>query len=152
MSTLTDAVYRTAHAYPGGTVALAPRLGKASAALRQELLGSSNHKLGLETAAQIAELTGDYQALHVWCAMTGHVAVAVDGADRGGDVLGMLLDKQSASGDLASAISDALADGVVTANELATCAGKVAAAIARLNALLRELQAMHAAGQPAGHG
>lgn len=143
MSDIRDAVYRTAHAYPGGAQAMALRLGKAPAALRQELLGVPTHKLGLETAVQIAELAGDYQALHVWAAATGHVAIAVPDAGRGGDILGMLLDKQRASGDLAATVREALADGVITARELGEITQKVAASIASLNALLRELQGAH---------
>lgn len=144
-----DAAHATAHAYPGGTEALALRLGKAAGAFRQELLGLPTHKLGLATAAQMVELSGDHRIIHALCAANGLVAIAVDGVESRGDMLGMLLDQASASGDFAGAIRAALADGVITANELADVADKAMAKIASVQGLLRELRAAHAAGRPA---
>lgn len=143
-----DAAHATAHGYPGGAEALAIRMGKAPGALRQELLGKPTHKLGLRDAAAMIDLTGDHRIIHALCAQVGMVAIPVDAnGARGGDLLGMLLDQHAATGDMAAAVRAAVADGVVTANELSDIADRVADKIAGLQAVMRELHAAHCAGR-----
>lgn len=53
MSAIIDAAYRLARAYPGGAASLAPRIGKNSTSLSQEVAGTGTAKLGLQTAVDM---------------------------------------------------------------------------------------------------
>lgn len=62
---LQDAAYHTVHDYPGGTSALAVRLGKHTTTLNHEVrppVGSSA-KLGLVDAQRIMAMSGDHRIL-----------------------------------------------------------------------------------------
>lgn len=53
MSAVIDAAYRLARAYPGGAASLAPRIGKNSTSLSQEVACTGTAKLGLQTAVDM---------------------------------------------------------------------------------------------------
>lgn len=145
---LLDAAYDTVHSYPGGSEALAPRLGKAAGVIRREVKGDPANKLGLMDASRIIGLTGDKRIIHALCAEHGMVAIPVDGEGDATDILGLFLEKQQAGGELAAETRAALADGVVTLNELSRVRQALARKQAVLDRMYQHLVGMHATSAP----
>lgn len=121
---LIDAAYHTVHAYPGGAEALAPRLypKKAPITLNHELRPpeGSTAKLGLETAAQIVDLTGNASIVHAFAARAGGLFVPLPYADdesRATVLAGVGVMAREFS-DLVGTITTSAADGSISLNEL----------------------------------
>lgn len=146
-----DALYLTAHEYPGGVEALARRMGRSPAALRQALLRRyTTHKVQFEDFIRILDLTGDLRALHALCGRHGGIFLPVDTSGDTGDLVALLLEKDRRSGDLAAEVHAAIEDRRVSFNELC----RVQSAIARLQAVLdrivRFVHTLHETGKPDG--
>ncbi|MFH7611555.1 hypothetical protein RA272_29150, partial [Pseudomonas syringae pv. tagetis] len=66
---VTDAAYDTVHQYPGGSEALAPRLGMSAAVLRGKVNPNTDRNLlSLQEADALMARTGDFRILHALCA------------------------------------------------------------------------------------
>ncbi len=129
---VTDAAYDTVHQYPGGSEALAPRLGMSAAVLRGKVNPNTDRNLlSLQEADALMARTGDFRILHALCAQHGFVAQRSD-APESGSLLSALLQAAAAKGDLAELVSSALDDGRISPNEADAIARGCAAVMARL--------------------
>ncbi|WP_288431799.1 phage regulatory CII family protein [uncultured Stenotrophomonas sp.] len=114
---VTDAAYDTVHQYPGGSEALAPRMGMSAATLRGKVNPNTDRNLlSLQEADALMARTGDYRILHALCAEHGFIAQRVD-APESGTLITALLAAAAAKGDLAELVSEAMADNRITPNE-----------------------------------
>lgn len=115
-----DAAYATVHDYPGGSEALAPRLGMPAAVLRNKVNPNNprNH-LHLDEADKLIGISGDLRIVQALAASHDHALVGLDlGAGDDATVVSMVLRSATASGDLAQSIEQAMADGVITEREM----------------------------------
>ncbi|HDS1139607.1 TPA: phage regulatory CII family protein [Stenotrophomonas maltophilia] len=114
---VTDAAYDTVHQYPGGSEALAPRMGMSAATLRGKVNPNTDRNLlSLQEADALMARTGDFRILHALCAEHGFIAQRVD-APESGTLITALLSAAAAKGDLAELVSKAMADNRITPNE-----------------------------------
>lgn len=114
-----DAAYHTVHDYPGGAMALAVRLGVNGMTLSHQVNPKDVGKfsLSIEKATEIQALSGDCRILHSMARELGHVAIKVDQADEDSVMASIADTVREFSGYLTS-VTDAVADGRVTDNEL----------------------------------
>ncbi|WP_282259688.1 phage regulatory CII family protein [Stenotrophomonas sp. PS02301] len=114
---VSDAAYDTVHQHPGGSVALAPRMGMSDATLRGKVNPNTDRNLlSLQEADALMGKTGDFRILHALAATHGFVAQRVD-APASGTMICALLAASAAKGDLAEVISSAMADGQISPND-----------------------------------
>ncbi|KAG0920412.1 hypothetical protein G6F32_015614 [Rhizopus arrhizus] len=114
---VTDAAYDTVPQYPGGSEALAPRMGMSAATLRGKVNPNTDRNLlSLQEADALMARTGDFRILHALCAEHGFIAQRVD-APESGTLITALLSAAAAKGDLAELVSKAMADNRITPNE-----------------------------------
>lgn len=118
---LTDAAYNVVHGYPGGSESLAPRIGKNPTTLSHEVARVGMAKLGLETAAQISEMSGDMRILEAFAMRCRRMTIPLPTLDAPDDdacivELGKLLKEV---GDLVSESTTCLHDGKISDNEVA---------------------------------
>lgn len=144
---VSDAAYDTVHAYPGGSVTLAARLGMSDAVLRGKVNPNNdrNH-LTLDEADRIIGLTGDHRILHALAAAHGYTLQRAEG-EEGSCVVTALLALVSAQGAMSQAVSDSIADGKITPNEAAAIArvcAEVQATAATLASSARAASEAHA--------
>jgi uncharacterized membrane protein YebE (DUF533 family) len=139
-----DAAYHVVHDYPGGQAALGLRAGINAALLGNKVRAScSTNVLSLAEAVKITGVTGDHRILAAWAAQENFRLVPVDVADAG-SIVSTLLEQNVREGAFARVMGDALADGVITPNEMKSiekAAGDVQGVM--LN-LLRQLSAKQA--------
>lgn len=146
-----DAAHAVVHDYPGGTPALAPRLGMSAAVLRNKVnTHCDTHHLTLHEAVRITSLTDDPRILHAFAQETGRVALdAPTGDDEHASdmaVLEMVVAVMAGQGDLGGTIHRALADGDLTQFEFAQIEDVANAFQRKIAALMRRLQGMVAKG------
>lgn len=118
---LADAAYHVVHDYPGGSESLAPRVGKNPTTLSHEVARVGMAKFGLETAAQVTEMSGDMRILQAFALRCGHMTIPLPTLDTPDDdaciiELGKLLKEV---GDLVSETTTCLHDGKISDNETA---------------------------------
>ena len=110
-----DASWHTVHEYPGGSEALAPRLGMSAAVPRNKVNpNNTTHHLTLAEAIRLQGISGDHRIAHAMA----------------GTLISALLTAAAGQGDLAKVVSEALDDGRITPNE----AGAIAKACATVQA------------------
>ncbi|WP_064746787.1 phage regulatory CII family protein [Lysobacter antibioticus] len=145
---VSDAAHQTVKSYPGGAEALAPRMGMSGALLRGKVNPNSdrNH-LTLQEADELMGLTGDYRILHALNAAHGFVATPAE-AEEGADLLTSSLAAQGGFGELALTLQQALADGVITSNELKQFEAIGASVQALVLRLVSSARAHHEASRP----
>lgn len=148
---LQDAAYHTVHDYPGGTSALAVRLGKHTTTLNHEVrppVGSSA-KLGLVDAQRIMAMSGDHRILQAMAAELGQFCVPLpalpEGADGSADELARLARE---FGDVVGEVATAMADGKVTDNELRALERQSGELVAAVQHMLRHFAQLNAAAKP----
>lgn len=115
-----DAAAAIVDRYPGGAESLAPRIGMSAGILRNKVNSNNttNH-LTLAEANRIMAVTGDHDILQAMALEHGYVLASVDsGAGDDRTVIHRLLDLSVAEGELARTIHDALADSIITDNEM----------------------------------
>lgn len=124
-----DAAYATVHEYPGGSEPLAVRLGMSGAVLRGKVNPNNDRNiLSLAEADRMMGLSGDHRILHALAGEHGYTLQPIEEEIAGGSLMAAVLATAAAKGDLAAVISRALADNVITANELAEI-GRACAAV-----------------------
>ncbi|WP_295379601.1 phage regulatory CII family protein [uncultured Pseudacidovorax sp.] len=155
MSTILDALQRGVDHYPGGRAALATRLRKADEVLRKELGGAGPHKLGAVDALAIArfcvesgrDCAYDYaQAVASECGGRFEAGPA-DQTPTHSPVQKIAFLMRETS-DVTQTVLDAMADGVVSDNELAAIEREIAEAETVLRKLRQAARAVNAAGKP----
>lgn len=145
---VTDAAYDTVHQYPGGSVALAPRMSISDAVLRAKVNPNTDrNRLALEEADELMGKTGDYRILHALAATHGFVAVKVD-APEIGCLTSAMFEAAKAKGGLAALLLEILVDGEVTQNEAERVTRKVMAAIQAFTAVSQHAHAKAHQGRP----
>ena len=72
-----DAFGRVVRAYPGGCASLAPRLGTTAGVLRNKLHAGSYHRVALDEAVAVSQITGSTEILEAFAEELGCVVVAV---------------------------------------------------------------------------
>lgn len=141
---VSDAAYTTVHEYPGGSESLAPRLGMTAAVLRNKVNPHNDrNRLTLEEADRLIGLTGDTRILQALQA--NHDALLSSDAGTG-NITDLVLDINSAGGDFARTIREALADGVISNREMKDIANAGMASQRVIIALLNRLQGMSGRG------
>lgn len=143
---VSDAAYHTVHDYPGGAVALGPRLHINSTVLNSKVLPScQSHHLTLDEAVRVMALTGDHRILVALCRRLGYLdpipAVAYEGiADE--QLLEMVARMHGETSDVSRSLVDALADGRVTRDELARFEVEAQEAMTAIATLLDRVRGM----------
>jgi hypothetical protein len=153
-----DALKRLVRAYPGGTEAVAQRLGKHPGTLRSELQppAGSSAKLGWLDAVDImamARQVGMPEALtplDLLEAEFGRVFIkALDHADDGEGLMRGVAGAAEAFGQLVSELATSAADGTITDNELGQIRTKASALLGGVHRLLAHVGDLNARGKPA---
>lgn len=147
-----DAAFNMVHDYPGGAVALAPRIGKVSATLSHELKGQGSAKLGLVDAVKLSMLTDSTAVAQAFAQAVGGVFVPGASAAAGlaeGDLEAVARTMREVS-EAVAVFCEAMGDGRVTENELKLLEGEVLQGVGCLTALGARARAAHEAGRP-GH-
>jgi hypothetical protein len=120
---ITDAAYAVAHDYPGGTESLAPRVGLSGAMLRNKVNPNNDtHKLTLQEAVRLTDVTDDERIIEAWLAERGAVMVKLPELTETPDneeILGRFMSLTVQYGALAKRYSEATADGEVDDSEMA---------------------------------
>jgi hypothetical protein len=148
---LRDAAFNVVHDYPGGSVSLAPRLGKSHASLSHELTATGTAKLGLLDAEKITILTGDLRILEAFATDCGQMLVPLPDATvlMGDDCMLRLADTAREFGDLCKEVGGDLVDGKISDNELRRIDKECGELIASLHALRESLARRNADGKRA---
>lgn len=143
---IVDSAHRTVHAYPGGSESLAPRIGMSAAVLRNKVNpNNTTHHLSLVEADEILSITGDHRMLHDLAAAHGYTLQRFEAQGSKASVLSLLLATNTSKGEFAHALDEALADGLITENEMRVIADAGTSVQAAMVVLLARLRAM--AGQ-----
>lgn len=146
---IQDAAYHTVHAYPGGAVSLAPRLypPKSASQLSHEVRPpeGSAAKLGIETAMQIVELSGNHSIVHAACARVGGMFVPLPSREAApGEVFPALSKLAKEFGDVVAKIAEVAADGQISTNDLRAVSKEAAELMGALQQALQVLTDLHA--------
>lgn len=153
---ITDAARRTARMYPGGTEAVAVRLGKAHGTLLKELGGAPGYKLGADDAAEIAAMAvdvGSEGALDYPNAVAERVGglvlllPQVDAPPERVTALDVAALMRSCA-DVVTQVAQADQDGRITQNELRDLEGLWATLVRDGQGLMRAMRRKHQAGKP----
>lgn len=117
---LIDAAHKTVHDYPGGSQSLGPRIDMSPAILRNKVNpNNTTHHLTLAEADEIMSVTGDHRILHALAAQHGYVLQKADeAANVGSSILQVLLAANAAEGEFDRVLQEALADNVISPNEM----------------------------------
>lgn len=140
-----DAAYNTVHNYPGGSESLAPRLGMSPAVLNSKVRPNTRtHRLALEEADLMIGLSKDYQILQALAANHGFglYRLEPEEGDQQSSLLGELLRVGALDGEFARTVHDALADEIITPNEMNAIGAAGHAHQAALIGLIARLRSM----------
>lgn len=143
---VADAAYHTVHGYPGGAAALQVRMGKSnlSAEVNPNI---PTAKLGLEDAVKVQALSGDHRILLAMCLELGYQPPqrmrigdeAVPTAQAGNIALS---EAAKEFGDVVTTAAAALADDVITPNELRAITQECGELVVKLQSLMHTASAM----------
>ena len=137
-----DAACHTAHSYPGGTAALALRMGVNPNTLAHKVDPSKGtHVLGLKEALMMQKFSGDKRITHAMCAALGGVFIEI-GSNEFGSSIAEVSKMISEFGETITEMQKSASDGVVTPNEIAKCEKEVAELFAAANGALKSLRSM----------
>lgn len=147
---VADAAYAVVHDYPGGTESLAPRLGMSGAVLRNKVNPHCDtHRLALDEAVRITDITGDDRMLRAWAAHRGQALASLNVGDADGAVMGYVLEVHAHEGELSRVLASALADGVISQNEMRAIDAAALDVQGALLGLVNRLMAAHRAREHA---
>lgn len=152
MSAVLDAAYQLVHAYPGGANSLAPRMDKNPTTLSHEVKGTGTAKFGLADAVSASVLSGDRRILNAFAAececMVLPLPVWNDQCDA--TTMRNVAALAREFGELVSTVTEASADGAISANEMARVQSDWAELMAAGQALVSQLQAKYEQSIPRG--
>lgn len=140
-----EAAYRVAHDFKGGAVALAARIGRNPGTLLNELNPAcETAKLGIGEAQAITFATQDPRIAQAMLAPIGYTAVALPDYDKVGDtaLLDLFITRDEQSGRFAEALSKALEDGRISADEFEAIEAAGMEAVGALLTLISRLKGM----------
>ena len=138
---ITDAAHKTVKDYPGGSEALAVRIGMSAAVLRNKVNPNNNtHILGWVEASEIMGVTGDHRMLHALAAEHGYTLQKME-AEGMASVMGAMLENAAKQGAFAQA-QDALADELISENEMKAISSAGTAQVEAMINLLARLRAV----------
>ncbi|MGC4366527.1 phage regulatory CII family protein [Hydrogenophaga sp. R2] len=149
MSAVLDAAHQLVQAYPGGAESLAPRMGKNATTLRHEVNRTGSAKLGLADAVSMSVLTQDLRVLNAFAAECGCLVLPMPtliGGDSGAMLRVAVLAKEF--GEVVGSVTEAAADGRVSANELHRVQEEWSQLVAAGQQLMSHMQAQYEAGRP----
>lgn len=139
---ITDAAHKTVKDYPGGSEALAVRIGMSAAVLRNKVNPNNNtHHLTLAEASEIMGVTGDDRILHAMAAEHGYTLQKMQ-ADGMASVMGAMLENAAKQGVFAQALQEALSDGLISENEMKAISSAGTAQVEAMINLLARLRAV----------
>jgi hypothetical protein len=144
-----DAASNTVDQYPGGAESLAPRVGLSAGILRNKVSPTctTNH-LTLAEADRLMAVTGDLQILQALAAAHNCAVVPLGEVGNPEAIMTMLLRLGVAEGEFTRTLHDALADGVITGNEMAAIGHASLAEQKALIGLVARLRAAHSKAAP----
>lgn len=135
-----DAIYHTAHSYPGGVHALAMRMGKSGDTLTHKVNpNNTTHHLTVDESVAMQDLSGTAWILQAEARRLGCVVVKAVPASTD-DPHALYWQATAQLAELQHAVADAFEQGV-TRNALRRCDGQAAEAISAINNLLAALRA-----------
>lgn len=150
---IIDAAYATVHDYPGGSEALAGRMGMSAAVLRNKVNpNNSTHHLTLAEAQRLMGLTGDKRILHALAMASGDLVIegAIDeGPSSDMAIVEAMAALMSRSGELGGAIHHAFTDGALTEDEMLRIESVAYAMRKKVVRLVRRLRGMVEPGRRA---
>jgi hypothetical protein len=134
-----DAAYHTAHAYPGGVMALALRMHVNGDTLMKKVsVNADTHHLTLKEAVTMQEVTGNVAVLQAMAHALGYVCVrSIQPSTE--DPIALNWQMVAAQAEMQHAVADAFALGV-TRNSLHRCDVLAAEATSAINNLLSALR------------
>lgn len=139
---ITDAAHKTVKDYPGGSEALAVRIGMSAAVLRNKVNpNNTTHHLTLAEASEIMGVTGDDRILHAMAAEHGYTLQKMQ-ADGMESVMGAMLENAAKQGAFAQALQEALSDGLISENEMKAISSAGTAQVEAMINLLARLRAV----------
>ena len=151
---ILDTAHAVAHDYKGGCESLAPRLGKSAAVLRSKVNPNTDtHKLTLQDAVRITDVTDDERIIEAWLAERNAVMVKLPEMTESPDneeILGRFMSLTVQYGALAKSYSDATADGEVNDSEMADMeriGGLIHRAVEEINLLTKRIYCRAPAAQ-----
>jgi hypothetical protein len=138
-----QALHADAKGFPGGITALASRIGRSPGVMhnkfsaaddRYEITDREADSLALIVQAR----TGACGYIEAKCAVHGGVFVALPDAGEAADddVLGALLDSMRSLGEMARELTEARADGVITAEEFSVFAMRASRMVSSVQAVV----------------
>lgn len=149
MSRVRDAAYALVRAYPGGAESLGPRMEKNPITLNHEVRGTGQAKLGLDDAVSMTALSDDLRILNAFAAEVDCMVLRLPRRLDGGEGAMVQVARLAREfGDLVSTVSEATADGQITANELARVRREWEDLTTAGQALLAHLAAQYAGAVP----
>lgn len=115
-----DAIHKTVHGYPGGSEALAPRLGMTVGVLRNKANpNSATNVMSIDDLHSLMTVSDNYTALYALAASLGHSCHKIeDGATNDQSVLESIAQVWQRSGEIGALVTKALDDGRVDAREV----------------------------------
>lgn len=149
---VADAAYAVVHDYPGGSEALAPRMGMSAAILRNKVNpNNSTHHLTLAEADRLTGITGDMRMVHALAATHGAVVMPLGDGEDASDmaVLEVIAGLWARSGTLGTEVHGALADNVLTGVELDRIRSAAYGLQRQVLGLINRLESM---AEPEGRG
>ena len=118
---MLDIIHEIAHAYPGGSEALAHRMGKNPGTLRKKLLpNEDSHDLTVKELRQIVDFTNTDRIAQAFADDRGLLCIKKPDFDGFSDkeILDLFLDLQAQQGEWAREIHKAMNSGDITAAEM----------------------------------
>jgi len=148
-----DAAAQTVDQYQGGAESLAPRIGISAGILRNKVnVNNTTNHLTLAEANRIMAVTGDLSILQAMAAEHNCALIRIDNSDKAESLMHGVLDLGVAEGDFNRELHDALADGVITGNEMNGLGQSALTYQAAIIGLLRRLREAHASQPGCGAG
>lgn len=157
MSMTLDSIRRGVDRYLGGRRAIGTRVvpDKADKVFQKELAGNTNHKLGVIDAVAIAAMCCEagtphcYDfAAHVAEECGGRFEPLADEPDEPQSPVQRITGVVHETSDITSQVIDAMADGIISDNELLAIEQEIAEAEEALRKLRKAARAVNAAGKP----
>lgn len=142
-SGVLDAAYAVIHDFPGGSQALAPQIGKSATSLSHEATATGSAKLGLETAVNVTDLSGDMRILQAWAAHSGHLLMPMAPSDATltkGCLEGLTASAKEFS-DLVLVVTGGMSDNAISDNELSQIVNEGSQLISCVYALISAARA-----------
>lgn len=136
-----DAAYHTAHSYPGGVGPLALRMGLSHSTLNHKVsLTNNTHHLSLQESVLMQQMAQDFKILHSMAASLGHMAIRVETSEA--PTMGEVARMVREFGELLTRVTEATADGTVTANEMRRVQSEAMDAISSIYSVLSSVRAL----------